>query len=78
MKVLLSIVRESDYETTNDVFQALYGNSVTLLTNLGGGIHGHFSIIMNTTLFSTLVLTVYVAPANPGTVPNIPGVVTAA
>ena len=78
VKVLPPIIGELDYEKINNIVQCLYGNAASLTTTLGGGrdIRGNIGIIMNPILYAKIVQTVYMAPDDPGTTPNIPGTVT--
>ncbi len=72
IKILPLIMGEPDYETINHMVQTLYGNAASLATTLGGGVHGHIGIIMGQALYATLMATPYIAPIDPGVLPNIP------
>jgi cell division septum initiation protein DivIVA len=72
VKILPTITGEPDYEAINQLVQTLYGNAASLATTLGGGGHGHIGIIMTTPLYATLTATPYIAPIDPGAIPNIP------
>ena len=46
--------RDSDYESLNDIIQAVYANIVTLMTMLAGGKHKHVGLIIKYTIYATL------------------------
>ena len=54
IKTLPTISGEPDYESLNEIIQALYANSVTLPTTLAGVKHGHIGLIMKDTIYATL------------------------
>ena len=57
---------EPDYGNINTMMQLLYVNAALLRTTLGGGQHGHISIIMTLQLYTTLANTTYKSPTDPG------------
>ena len=77
VKVLPQIIEERNHETINKIFQRIYVNSATLPTTHGRGELEQIRIVVNTVLYATITHTAYAAPANTGTVPNIPGTATA-
>ena len=70
MKTMPKIDRELDYENINKMMQLLYGKSASLPTTLGGGQHGHIGIIMTPQLYTTLAITPYKSPTDPGITPT--------
>ena len=54
INTLPTIIGEPDYEALNEMIQALYANATTLTTTLAGGKHGHISLIIKETLYTTL------------------------
>eukprot|EP00957_Ditylum_brightwellii_P205231 15342941-Ditylum_brightwellii.AAC.1 len=43
----------------------LYANMASIPTTLGGGAHGHIELVMEATLYSTLLTTAYTSPPQP-------------
>ena len=70
MKTMPKIDGEPDYGNINTMMQLLYGNTTSLPTTLGGGQHGHISIIMTPQLYTTLANTPYESPTNNGITPT--------
>jgi uncharacterized protein (DUF433 family) len=69
-KTIPTIAEEPDYATINNMVEIVYGNAASLPTSLGGGSHGHISLLMTPALYDTLAPgTAYDAPADPGPVP---------
>lgn len=56
----------------------LYNNNATLVVLLGGRGHRHIRIIMGLHLYAMLSAMTYMAPADPGALPILPGGATAA
>ena len=77
VKTLPIIQGAPDYESISSMVQALYGNAASLSTTSGGGAHGHIGLIMTPALYATLTATPYLAPIDPGILPNIPNRSTA-
>eukprot|EP00957_Ditylum_brightwellii_P119905 9150218-Ditylum_brightwellii.AAC.1 len=63
---------ELDYAAINTLMQQLYKNAATLPSSLGGGAHGHISLVVENTLYSSLSVTTYDAPIAP-TRTTLPG-----
>eukprot|EP00957_Ditylum_brightwellii_P066068 5011389-Ditylum_brightwellii.AAC.1 len=56
---------ELDYAAINTIMQQLYENAVAIPSSLGGGLHGHIGLVMEPTLYSSLLATAYNAPSAP-------------
>lgn len=77
VKTLPVIQGEPDYASINDMIEALYANSASLPTTLGGGAHGHIGLVMSPILYTTISAIPYVSPADPGPAPTFAANVTA-
>ena len=55
IKILLTISGKPDYESLNDIIQALYTNITTLMTTLTGDKHDLIGLIMKDNMYITLV-----------------------
>ncbi len=62
IKNIPKIDGKPDYANLNEMIQALYANTATLSTTLGGGSHGHVGLIMKPTLYTTLTATEWENP----------------
>ena len=70
MKKMPKTDGEPDCGNINTMMQLLYGNAASILKTLGGGQHGHISIIMTLQLYTTLANTPYKSPPDPGITPT--------
>ena len=77
-KILPPIPGEPDYDCISQLNQIVYGNAATLPATLGGGAHGHVSLIMKATLYVLLSATAYVTPNEPPPSPDVPSTATSA
>lgn len=65
------------YEKLSEIRALLKANAANTPTTRGGGQHGYMGIVIPTIVYTTIPGTVaFVAPANPGAVPVIPGAAT--
>eukprot|EP00957_Ditylum_brightwellii_P059747 4535847-Ditylum_brightwellii.AAC.1 len=62
---LQTIEEEPDYATINVITLQLYENAAVTLSSLGRGAHGHIALVMEPTLYSSLLTTAYTAPPTP-------------
>ena len=72
VKFLPPIIGKPNYKTVNDIILFIYVKSAMIPTTLNIGGHGHIGIIINPTIYATIVHTMYVTPDYPVTVTNIP------
>ena len=78
VKALPMIEGEPNYEGINEIMQLLYSNAGILLKPEVRGHHGHTSIIMKPTLYTTLLTMVWANPPDLGVYPKISRNATAA
>ena len=72
IKTLPKIIRELEYESLNEIIQALYDNANTLPTTLTGRKHGPIGLIIKEIMYATLETgTLWEDPDDPGSIPAI-------
>ena len=54
LNTLPTLSLDPEYESPNEIIQALYDNATTLPTNLSSGKHGNIVLIMKYTLYARL------------------------
>ena len=72
IKILPKISGDPDYESLNEIIQALYFNTATLPTTLSGVKQGRVVLILKYVLYAKLATgTPLEDPDNPGSIPTI-------
>jgi hypothetical protein len=67
-----SIVGRPTYENITVLARALCQNAASILCENGGGNHGYLGLLLSPTTYSTLSVTPFTDPLNPGVSPIIP------
>lgn len=63
---------EPTYESIKLLHNQLKSNAASVPSTLGGGNHGHLGLVLQATLYTTVLGQQFVEPPNPGITPNIP------
>ena len=67
---------EADCQSIHDICTLLYSNASTFLTTLVGGNHKHISLVMQDTIYATILPIPYNAPMDPGGTVQVPSQAT--
>ena len=65
-KILPKINKEPEYGPINEMIQLLYGNTANLPTQSIVGSHDHIILMVSPTQYTTLLVTAYMRPSDPG------------
>ena len=66
IKNIPKIIGEPIYKAINKLREALYANSASIPTTLGGGRNGHIGLLMDAVVYDNVATTDYAIPTEPG------------